>query len=293
MRILFIGIGFYEYEIHIKNEFDKYGYCEYIRYLDKSFILKDDYDLIFMIKGDQLSYEDLKKFLNQFNATKILYLWDSVTRIENIENKLKLFDKTYSFDRLDTLKRNYIIFKPLFYLNDFEKLENTTTKYDLFHLGWFHSDRAQILRHLIGILKIKPHIKRYFRLTTGIGNYLKTTVNNLEDLSFIRPYHYSLSYYKKKINYSKIVLDITHPNQSGLTLRTIEAIAAEKKIITTNKDLLNYSFYNKENILFISRDLKNLSDEIIKFIENKKNTNKYDKSIKKLRIDYWLKEFIQ
>ena len=56
-----------------------------------------------------------------------------------------------------------------------------------------------------------------------------------------------VSYYDR----SNIVLDISHPGQSGLTMRTFETIGAGKKLITTNADIKNYPFYNPENIFNI------------------------------------------
>jgi len=53
---------------------------------------------------------------------------------------------------------------------------------------------------------------------------------------------------------SKIVIDIQHPNQTGLTMRTIEAIGSYTKILTTNHDIINYDFYNPNNVLIIDRN---------------------------------------
>jgi hypothetical protein len=36
-------------------------------------------------------------------------------------------------------------------------------------------------------------------------------------------------------------------------MRTFEALGAKKKLITTNSNIINYSFYNKNNILVIDR----------------------------------------
>ena len=36
--------------------------------------------------------------------------------------------------------------------------------------------------------------------------------------------------------------------QIGLTIRVFEALGAEKKLITTNTDIVNYDFYCEENI---------------------------------------------
>jgi hypothetical protein len=55
------------------------------------------------------------------------------------------------------------------------------------------------------------------------------------------------------VHKSKIILDINHPKQIGLTMRTLEALGAQRKLITTNADVANYDFYNKSNILIINR----------------------------------------
>jgi hypothetical protein len=59
-----------------------------------------------------------------------------------------------------------------------------------------------------------------------------------------------LELYKK----TKVILDIHHPNQKGLTMRTFEALGAGKKLITTNAEIKKYRFYNDKNILIIDRD---------------------------------------
>ena len=53
---------------------------------------------------------------------------------------------------------------------------------------------------------------------------------------------------------STIILDINHPFQSGLTMRTFEALGAGKKLITTNGNIRKYPFYNINNVLVISRN---------------------------------------
>jgi hypothetical protein len=52
---------------------------------------------------------------------------------------------------------------------------------------------------------------------------------------------------------SKVVLDIQHPKQAGLTMRTLETIGAGKKLITTNHLIKEYDFYNSENICVVDR----------------------------------------
>ncbi|EEX2831637.1 glycosyltransferase, partial [Escherichia coli] len=43
-------------------------------------------------------------------------------------------------------------------------------------------------------------------------------------------------------------IDIHHPSQHGLTMRTIEAVGLNKKIITTNADIKKYDFYDPKDV---------------------------------------------
>ena len=70
---------------------------------------------------------------------------------------------------------------------------------------------------------------------------------------------YSKTYQYKDIaqycSESRAILDIAHPLQTGLTMRTIEVLfGIGRKLITTNKDIINYDFYNENNILIINRE---------------------------------------
>ena len=58
---------------------------------------------------------------------------------------------------------------------------------------------------------------------------------------------------KEYLERCKVVIDIQHPKQVGLTMRTIEMLGLRKKLITTNKDIKNYDFYNEDNICVIDR----------------------------------------
>ena len=67
-----------------------------------------------------------------------------------------------------------------------------------------------------------------------------------------------------KLKQSKTVVDIQHPKQSGLTMRTIEMLGANKKMITTNADIQNYDFYHPNNICIVDRNNVVVPPEFIK-----------------------------
>ena len=220
-----------------------------------------DIDYVLVIRGEytpEVIISDLKDKYN--NAKKILYMWDSIKNNKGIEKKWKFYDKVYTFDRKDYM--NYmdkISFLPLFYYEDcLPNISNIDIKYSMSFIGTAHEDRIYIVNKCfdyIGNLEL-PCFKYYylphyfiFLKNKIFNNYYKGVRKkhiNFKQLPFEELYNIYAS--------SKCILDIESPRQTGLTMRTIEIIGLHKKLITTNKDIINYDFYNKNNILVIDRE---------------------------------------
>jgi len=286
-KVLFIGIGFYDYEQSIIDEFKAQDYdVDYFSEVpDSTFAYKfysrrnnikkletirakhsndivvrssANYDLVFIIKCEYLTMASLEvlKAKNP-KARFVLYLWDSLTRFKAIEDKFVFFDTIYSFDRFDCENNNRLIFHPLFYRNEYlsSGTDNKEFDYGLYHLGWYHSDRLKLIKKVVSQLKDNG-VSYKVVLFTGYLSYFMDTLfggqlkGNKEYLIF-KPISARENF--GKILRSKVVLDIAHPDQSGLTMRTIEMIGAEKKLITTNRDVVNYDFYRPENIIILDR----------------------------------------
>lgn len=283
-KILFFGIGFYDYEEKIIEQIKKFGgevtfYLDQPKYLQigivqrignffsinfdeirakyQNEILKElknnNFDYIFVLKGEYLQTFFIKLLKEKFSAAQfIMYQWDSLNRVPNAFELMPYFDRVLSFDRQDCEQLPQLQFRPLFFRN--EPVYNTIPlKYDLVFIGWLHADR---LSASIAIQKIcnTYGLKSFFYLFTGLTTYFQNLIRGTaKNLSFKSLNYKQVNDY---INSSKVVLDIPHPLQSGLTMRTIEAIGSKKKLITTNFDIVNYDFYNSQNILLI--DLKNL-----------------------------------
>tara|TARA_Y100000766_G_scaffold193960_1_gene166771 strand:- start:166 stop:495 length:330 start_codon:yes stop_codon:yes gene_type:complete len=64
---------------------------------------------------------------------------------------------------------------------------------------------------------------------------------------------------------SKVIIDIPNIDQNGLSMRTMEALGAQKKIITTCDEIKNYDFYNPNNHLVLENTTK--KNQIIDFLE--------------------------
>ena len=88
---------------------------------------------------------------------------------------------------------------------------------------------------------------------------------------------------------SKSIIDIHHPRQSGLTMRTLEILGAKRKLFTTNDDVKNYDFYDANNIYCFDRNNPNNKIEFL----NKDNSGINDIVYKKYSLTQWIKHIFK
>ena len=300
-KLLFIHINFYNYNRYIISKFKSNGYQvlsfsqdfkitfpfrflfklfprflifidslrqnHFIRYITKSSII---FDHIFIIKGDKLQQFFFDKLKSLYPDAKFtLYLWDDVDRISNFKNISKNFDRIFTFDKNDSVKYN-LIFLPLFFCEEF-LYKSVKKSIDVYSSGWLHSDRHEIFSYISYLFKMQ-NIVFFFHLYTSFFRSIKYISFNLssQKSKFIIT-NKKISFLKNinLMQMSKAVLDIPHKTQSGLTLRTFEALASNCKLITTNASVKEYDFYNPINILVIDPKKPLIDKEFLnsKFVE--------------------------
>ena len=217
------------------------------------------YDFILIIKCDMTPETILKRFREQYPQARLcLYLWDSVKNIPGVAKKFKYFDTLHSFDPNDCKKYPELKLRPLFFADQFRKPAQTgNCRYDLSFLGTIHSDRYAVIRQVQKIAREQglkcywfqylqsEFIYRFYKLTKAEFRGTKK-----DDFSFKKM---SAAEIAKIVDESRIILDIQHPGQTGLTMRTIEMIGMNKKLITTNENIKGYDFYNSNNIAVVNR----------------------------------------
>lgn len=240
------------------------------------------YDYLFVINGEVIPVfflEEIKR-MNP-NCQFIFYTWDSFSNNPNAESILKYFDKKLTFDNNDAIKFK-LEFRPLFFIKEYEDLnliEHEDIKYDLLFLGTAHSDRYIISNIIVNWCKMNNLssyayyfmqsrsvylFKSLFDRTFKVFDYKKLNYKSLDINQIIRLYRES-----------KVILDINHPKQNGLTMRTFEALGSGKKIITTNKEVKKYPFYNENNVFIIDRKNIELSKSFFESSFNKIDADLY------------------
>ena len=218
------------------------------------------YDYLLVIRGEVVPTFFLAQFKQQNpNAYLIYYTWDSFKNNAHPLSILHFFDEKFTFDSQDA-KRYNLKFRCLFFMDQYAQLEDqsSTKTYSLLFLGTAHSDRYRISQQLVSWCSQNklPTFTYYYCQSRFVYLYKKWFDPSFKsftysDLSF-KPLKTEeiIDLYRK----SSVILDINHPAQSGLTMRTFEALGARKKLMTTNPQILNYPFYNENNILLIDRE---------------------------------------
>jgi hypothetical protein len=222
----------------------------------------DCYDYVLFLNAEAISAKNLQILRdNQTKAKFIIYMWDSLKNKKYTLDLLPYFDLKHTFDKEDSQIEKYgLLFRPLFFLDVYKDmgltLENDMV--DLLFVGTVHSDRYSLLM----TIKEKCHglgknvdyfmffqSKKLFYLQKALNKAFRAA--KMSDFEFNPLTKDGLI---QKINRGKVILDIQHAGQKGLTMRTIEMIGAKKKIITTNKEIMEYDFYNPNNIFYLDRD---------------------------------------
>lgn len=270
------------------------GYIKrYFEYMMKS-IGNKKYDIVFLISGQSLSFsEDMIKKLreNQKQAKFILYQWDSLKNFPYILKVHKYFDKIFSFDKEDCKSYDDINFLPLFYSKKYANignLKNKKYKYDFCFVGTAHPKKYKFINQMSKQLTaVYKNQFIYFFFPSKIVYYYRKLKNSEFKKASIDEFHFKPLKGKELDNIiadSKCILDSPQDGQLGLTMRVFEAFGANKKLITTNENIINYDFYKPENI-YIYKDKFDFQSDFFK-----KDYIYPDKGIyKKYSLENWLK----
>jgi len=234
-------------------------------------------DQILVLNPHTLDYQTIKE-IKSYTPYLISYLYDNLERFP-VEDRLKLFDKIYSFEDKDVKKYGFEKITNYNYLSEqpiqAEKIEN-----DLFYITSYDKRRIKLLRKLtvrLSALEVRSKI-------IVVGKQVwKEKLRNF----ILRPVGSALIEFRKKpINNetileeykkSKVIIDLMREGQAGLSFRVFEAMALGKKIITDNQSIQTYDFYKPENFLIVNDDLSNIENQFFTLSYQRIPTSLYQK----------------
>lgn len=212
---------------------------------------------------------------------KYLYSWNIIKNEKYYQVQRRAAEKAkfefYCYDYGDCakygLKFNTIMYDCTLTIKKEEKISDT-----LF-LG-FMKDRKEKMLKLYTALNEVNLIPRFVIVGTEENKDL--------------PFEFSKSYigyydYLKMLSKSKSILDIAQSGQTGYSMRVMEAIFFNKKLITTNKAVRDAFFYDPSKILII--DLENINSQELATFFNKEYLPYTQETREYYSFEKWLERF--
>lgn len=223
------------------------------------------YDYALIVRADFLSLNELE-FIKKKSAKMISFHFDGMDRYPEVFSRIAYFDTFFVFDPEDARKYAHynLKFIPNFFFDYPESGHTKTSRkpdYQLYYLGSYEALRTK------EILKLQKYL-----LQMNILHKIELVFNHTND-HYITPeleQHVtclmetiSFEEHQRRIQKTDILLDFVLNQHTGLSFRVFESIKYEKKLITTNRQVAKYDFYNPDNIFI----LNNNYDELLQFIE--------------------------
>ncbi len=249
------------------------------------------YDLVFVISGQTLSTKTLQRWRQSLpTACFILYMWDSFANRPRARDNLIHFDHAYTFDRQDAAQYG-IGFRPLFFSPGFEAPSTSDSRYDISFVGTAHTDRYAVASAVRQALPASTRVFFYLYLQAKWVYWVYKLINPAFAKAQFSDFRFDplmKAQVQEIFRDSRIILDIEHPEQTGLTMRTLETLGAQKKLITTNTSIRDYDFYSAANICIIDRKQPVIAADFLTSDYQPVNAIIYQK----YRIKGWLDELV-
>ena len=174
------------------------------------------------------------------NKRLVFYYWNPVSLSIDPARIPKSFEK-WSYSPLDCEKYNLKYNSTFFFPELVEKYEDISKKNDVFFVGKNKGRKAMLSQY--NLCFQERGLKTEFVVIENTGKHL--------------------SYFEiiKKDLCSRAIFDYYTNPQAGLSLRAMEALFLERKLITNNESIVNYDFYNSNNVFVLGkRNINDLKD---------------------------------
>ena len=201
-----------------------------------------DFDVIVCegLKKRKWIFEILEKITDRHKCRIVMWHWNIISKYEiNPDSVLSQKIEQWSFDEGDCAR--YGMQYNSQYFGTFSVPKERGKEWDVYFLG---ADKGRMKKLEIFSEKCQSQNINVNLYVTSDEKKKRFSQGNIQ-------YKEPISYQDNIENDMKTnaILEIPQEGQEGLTLRTLEALYLKKKLITTNKNIQNFSFFNKNNIL--------------------------------------------
>ena len=201
---------------------------------------KKKYCVIFTdVSAARTDRKYLAKLSKTENITLILVMVNTMARRGSlIEKRMGYFERVYSFDKSDCDKYGFI-YHPTNYSMVSIQHDACQVQYDAFYVGVSKGRAGTIAKVYKKIRKSGGKAQFYI---SGVKSE-KEKVKGIHYNQWLE-YDQVLDYIKR----SNCIVEIMDGAQDGVTLRTMEAICYNKKLLTNNKSMRESDYYKSGHI---------------------------------------------
>ena len=177
------------------------------------------------------------------NLKIILYLINSIEAqspiMKGVRPKINKFDwdRIYTFDKEDAQKYGYDYLGFCYYSSHHIPVIKEVIN-DAYFVGGLKGERENTIYDIYNFLTSK-NVSCLFDLMP-FGDTNPTPLPGANFYHGWKPYDEIL----KKVEESNCIIEICQKGQHGATLRYFEAVTMNKKLLTNNKNIANFPFYN-------------------------------------------------
>lgn len=224
------------------------------------------YDHVFVVNGQTLSMQLLKDLRRANPAARFtLYLWDALANRRGALELLSHFDRVFSFEP-SACERYGLTFRPLFFDPAYAAGHAGANEFAISFIGTAHTDRYPTVRMLDSrLLAGQPRFWYLYLKARWVFLAMRLSRRShrdaREDEFRFEPLPHMES--ARIFWQSRAILDIEHPRQEGLTMRTFEALGAGKKLVTTNRNITRYRFYDPARVCIVDRRDPRIPEEFL------------------------------
>lgn len=219
---------------------------------------EDSVDHVLIIKAEGMTARVVRHLrARQPRASLGLHLWDGQENVNGINKLVPLADAVSSFDPVDA-RENGWNYRPLFARNTAMSAASYEPKvFDWCFIGTIHSDRHRVISRLRKVTggTARSFVFAYFQspLVLKLRKLIDWTLWSAPKGTLSTMPMAAVDVARITVR-SRAVLDIEHPRQRGLTMRTIETLLAANKLLTTNQSLLECDLYDASRAQIIDRN---------------------------------------
>lgn len=256
------------------------------------------FDLVMVIKAEAVP----RWFLEDLRATSpaarfVFYTYDAIGNASNCLTVLDLFDRRLSFDSVDVAERQEFGYLPLFYSPEYSPLPladaGTPRRFSLSFIGTLHSERYALVKLLFGNRTdtygfFYVQARWYFALVKYVTReHARVPWREVAFTPLPR------ARIADVLRNSHAVVDIQRVGQSGLTMRTFEALASGAIVVTTNPAVTSEPFYDPARIVVVPATVGDLdADRVRAQLDSLPSPVAAPAGFERYSLESWVKQII-